>query len=223
MESTAAPRDGAFRVVVVDDQRSFAESMAVVVDSQPDMCCVAVARNHDEAVRAAREHEPDVILMDVGLPGVDGVETTAHVMREHPGTRVVVLTGRPDVTVLARAAAAGATAFLLKDSSVEEVLDAIRTSSSTRVQVDSNALTTILDQDDRQRPPGLDELTQRELEVLGELGRGHQPKQIARVLGIALPTCRGYIKTLFQKLGAHSALEAVVLAHRYGLLQPGDD
>lgn len=210
------------RVVVVDDQRSFAESMAVVVDSQPDMCCVAVARNHEEGVRAAREHEPDVILMDVGLPGVDGVETTAHVMREYPGTQVVVLTGRPDVTVLARAAAAGATAFLLKDSSVEEVLDAIRTTSSTRVQVDSDALTAILDQDDRQRPPGLEELTQRELEVLGELGRGHQPKQIARILGIAVPTCRGYIKTLFQKLGAHSALEAVVLAHRYGLLQPDD-
>jgi len=209
----------AVRVMVVDDQRSFVESLAVVVGAQPDMECVATARNSEEGLRAARELRPEVILMDVGLPDADGIETTATLVGEFPDLRVIILTGRPDATVLARAARAGANAFLLKDSSVEEILDAIRSSGGGRVQVDPAALVSILDSDAVSIPPGVAELTQRELEVLGELGRGHQPKQIARLLGIALPTCRGYIKSLFQKLGAHSALEAVLLAHRYGLLQ----
>lgn len=210
------------RVLVVDDQRSFVESMAVVIDAQPDMDCVAIARTSQDGVDGARRHHPDVVLMDVGLPGADGVETTAQIVRELPDTRVVILTGRPDATVLARAAAAGAHAFLLKDSSVDEVLDAIRSTSARRVQVDPAALASILEPGSRTVPAGVSDLTQRELEVLGQLGSGHQPKQIARQLGIALPTCRGYIKSLFQKLDAHSALEAVLLAHRYGLLDDTD-
>lgn len=206
------------RIVVVDDQRAFLESICIVIDAQDDMTCVATARTGVAGIDEVRKELPDVVLMDVGLPDLSGVECTATIIDEHTHTRVIILTGRPDATVLAEAAAAGARAFLLKDSSVTEILDAIRTTGDRRLEIDPEALASILDRRDHPAPPGVNELTRRELEVLAQLGRGHQPKQIARQLGIALPTCRGYIKSLFQKLGAHSALEAVVLAHRYGVI-----
>jgi SARP family transcriptional regulator, regulator of embCAB operon len=206
------------RVLIVEDQRAFNESMAVVIDSQDDLECVATARTGAEGLDQARRLLPDVVLMDVGLPDGDGVEVAARLLENAPDTRVIILTGRLDATVLARAAAAGASAFLLKNSSIDEILDAIRTNGGRRLHVDREALVSLLSTNPVAAPPGAAELTQRELEVLGQLGLGHQPKQIARQLGITLPTCRGYVKSLFQKIGAHSALEAVVLAHRYGII-----
>ncbi|MEZ5410053.1 MAG: LuxR C-terminal-related transcriptional regulator [Acidimicrobiales bacterium] len=110
----------------------------------------------------------------------------------------------------------------MKDASVDEILEAVRATSSRRIEVDPAAIQAVLLPGDA-RPAGLTELTQRELEVLAGLGEGRPPKQIARHLGITLPTCRGHIKSLFQKLGAHTGLEAVVVAHRYGILQLPDD
>jgi DNA-binding NarL/FixJ family response regulator len=210
------------RVLIVEDQRAFVESMALVIDAQRDLECVATARTGADGLEQARRHRPDVVLMDVGLPDRDGVDIARRLLRETPHTRVIILTGRPDATVLARAAAAGASAFLLKNSSIDEILDAIRATGTRRLQIDPDALVSILHSSPATAPPGVAELTQRELEVLGELGLGHQPKQIARHLGITLPTCRGYVKSLFQKIGAHSALEAVVLAHRYGIISLPD-
>ena len=216
------PPDTVTRVLIVEDQRAFVESMAVVIDAQSDLECIAAARTGADGLDQARRHRPDVVLMDVGLPDADGVDIATRLLEDAPETRVIILTGRPDATVLARAAAAGASAFLLKNSSIDEILDAIRTAGSRRLQVDPDALVSILHSSPATAPPGVAELTQRELEVLGELGLGHQPKQIARHLGITLPTCRGYVKSLFQKIGAHSALEAVVLAHRYGIISLPD-
>ncbi len=216
------PPDTVTRVLIVEDQRAFVESMAVVIDAQSDLECIAAARTGADGLDQARRHRPDVVLMDVGLPDADGVDIATRLLEDAPETRVIILTGRPDATVLARAAAAGASAFLLKNSSIDEILDAIRTAGSRRLQVDPDALVSILHSSPASAPPGVAELTQRELEVLGELGLGHQPKQIARHLGITLPTCRGYVKSLFQKIGAHSALEAVVLAHRYGIISLPD-
>ncbi len=221
-EAPDPPDFAVTRVLIVEDQRAFVESMALVIDAQRDLECVATARTGADGLDQARRHRPDVVLMDVGLPDGDGVDIATLLLGDVPGTRVIILTGRPDATVLARAAAAGASAFLLKNSSIDEILDAIRTTGSRRMQVDPDALASILHASPGSAPPGVAELTQRELEVLGELGLGHQPKQIARHLGITLPTCRGYVKSLFQKIGAHSALEAVVLAHRYGVISLPD-
>jgi DNA-binding NarL/FixJ family response regulator len=203
-------------VLLVDDQRAFVESIAIVIDAQPDLECVGVASCAGDAVAAAARLRPDVVVMDLMLPDFDGIEATSKIIQDNPQTKVLILTGRPDATALARAATAGATAFMMKSSSVEEILDAVRQRPTRRLQIDPDALSSLLD--DHSVPPGVAELTQRELEVLGQLAEGHQPKQIARHLGITLTTCRGYIKAIFQKLGAHSALEAVVLAHRCGVI-----
>lgn len=207
---------GVRRVLVVDDQRSFAQSLGVVIDAQDDLTCVGAASTGEEAVDMAKREQPTVILMDVDLPGIDGVEATRRVIAENPEIDVVILTGLPDATVLARAATAGAQAFLLKDSSVDEILGAVRSSHRHgQIDVGSDAIRQFIGADSS---PALEEITQRELEVLGMLAEGRQPKEIARSLGISLHTCRGYVKNLLTKLGAHSALEAVVIAHRQGLI-----
>ena len=218
--TTASSDQVPLTVLLVDDQRAFVESIAIVIDSQPDLDCVGVATTAADGVTAAARVRPDVVIMDLMLPDFDGVEATSRIVEGDEDTRVVILTGRPDATALARAAAAGATAFMMKSSSVEEILDAVRQPANRRLQIDPDALLPLLS--DHGAPPGVSELTQRELEVLGQLAEGHQPKQIARQFGITLPTCRGYIKAIFQKLGAHSALEAVILAHRYGVIDLGD-
>jgi DNA-binding NarL/FixJ family response regulator len=208
------------RVLLVDDQRAFVESIAIVIDAQPDLHCVGLAASGAEAVDAAARLQPDVVVMDLMLPDFDGIEATAKILHGCNEMKVVILTGRPDATALARSATAGASAFMMKSSSIEEILDAVRQPATRRLQIDPDALKPLLES--HSVPPGVSELTQRELEVLGELAEGHQPKQIARHFGITLPTCRGYIKAIFQKLGAHSALEAVILAHRYGVIDLDD-
>ena len=207
------------RVLIVEDQRSFAESLEVVVDSQYDMVCVGSVLTGEAAIERAEQDAPTVVLMDVDLPGIDGVETTARLVDQHPDVKVVMLTGIPDATVLARAASAGACAFLLKDSSVGEILDAIRSNNprTGRLDVDADAINQMLSADEGDGTQ-IDHITQRELEVLGLLAQGRQPKEIARTLGISLHTCRGHVKSLLTKLDAHSALEAVVVAHREGLI-----
>jgi len=212
--------DHSISVLLVDDQRAFVESIAIVIDAQPDLQCVGVTTTAASAVAEAARVRPDVVIMDVMLPDFDGIEATSRIIRNLPETRVVILTGRPDATALARAATAGACAFMMKSSSIEEILDAVRQPSSRRLQIDPDALSSLLT--GHAVPPGVSELTQRELEVLGQLAEGHQPKQIARHFGITLTTCRGYIKAIFQKLGAHSALEAVILAHRCGVIDLDD-
>ncbi len=204
------------RVLLVDDQRAFVESIAIVIDSQPDLQCVGIATSATDGVEEAARLRPDVVIMDLMLPDFDGIEATAKLTQNCPDCTVLILTGRPDATALARAAAAGASAFMMKSSSIEEILDAVRQPPTRRLQIDPDALKSLLH--GGSTPPGVSEMTQRELEVLAQLAEGHQPKQIARHLGITLTTCRGYIKAIFQKLGAHSALEAVILAHRFGVI-----
>lgn len=215
----ASSETDARRVLVVDDQRSFAQSLQVVVDAQDDMACVGTALTGEEAVERAAAERPSVVLMDVDLPGIDGVEATARLVQQDPEVNVVMLTGIPDATVLARAASAGACAFLLKDSSVTEILDAIRNSHhrAGHLDVDASAINQLLG--DGTEGSDVDHVTPRELEVLGLLAQGRQPKEIARSLGISVHTCRGYVKNLLAKLDAHSALEAVVIAHREGLIR----
>lgn len=212
VDSATAPRT----VLIVDDQRTFSDSIAVVIENEPDLRCVGTVSTGEAAVERCAAGLPDVILMDVDMPGMGGVEATRQIVDQNRDAHVVILTGVADATVLARAAGAGARAFLLKDAPVGDVLDAVRsTEPGRRMDVDPDAIERLLDAPDGRQSP----LTPRELEVLGLLATGQQPKQIARALGISLHTCRGYIKNILQALDAHSALEAVVDAHRRGLIR----
>lgn len=211
------------RALIVDDHRAFSEALATAVNVQEDIECVGVATTVAEALALAAERSPDVVLMDVRLPDADGIEGTLRLKAMRPEARVLVLTAHTDLTVMARAASAGAAGFLPKESPVAEILQAIRTANGGGMLVESSSLAMVLQRLGTEREAALRgsrySVTPRELHVLALMGEGLDPRAIARRLGLSIHTVRGHVKSILQKLGVHSQLEAVVLAFREGLLR----
>jgi DNA-binding NarL/FixJ family response regulator len=212
----------AARVLVVDDHNAVAQAIAMAIESQSDLISVGTAGTVEEALRLTAELEPDVILIDVQLPDGDGIEAVAELRRRQPGARVVVLTAHTAVGVLARAASAGVCGFLPKESGIHEVLRAIRVARDGGMIVNGATLTAVLDRiassNGQAAVTAAELFTPRELDVLRGLASGSDPQSIARRLGMSVNTSRGHVKSILGKLGAHSQLEAVVIALRRGLL-----
>jgi DNA-binding NarL/FixJ family response regulator len=212
------------RVLIVDDHLAFAEAVAIAIDLQGDLECVGATPNMEEALRLVRDRAPDVVLMDVYLPGIDGIEGTRRIKATNPATRVLIITGHTELDILTQAATAGASGFLPKESSLQEVVDAIRVPIDDKIVVDSSTLAALIERlRDTERASAKQardtaRLTRRELEVLVLMREGLDPQTIASRLGISVHTCRGHVKSVLLKLGAHSQLEAVVIAAREGLL-----
>jgi DNA-binding NarL/FixJ family response regulator len=208
----------ALRVLVVDDHRTFAELLAGALASS-GMDSVGTASTAAEAVAMARDLQPDIVVMDIEMPHQDGLAATRRVREVAPRTIVAVVTAHRDPEWVVRAAQAGASAFIPKDGSLAEMIEVLSRVQAGQMLV---APSTFAGGPTAARPPGSADrppsLTRREQEVLDCLGRGMQVKMIARVLGITLETCRGYVKSLHAKLGARSQLEAVVKAQQLGLL-----
>jgi DNA-binding NarL/FixJ family response regulator len=214
--------DSAARVLVVDDHLAVSQSLALAIDMQPDLTCIAAVSTVAEAERVAREQRPDILLTDVRLPDGDGIEASLRIRESLPSLRVLVLTAHIELTVMARAATSGVCGFLPKESSVAEILGAVRAARDGGMIVDRTTLSAVLTRIRRDRQEAVTRvdgsLTRREVDVLAALGQGQDPQTIARSLGISVNTCRGYVKNILAKLGAHSQLEAVVIALRRGLL-----
>jgi DNA-binding NarL/FixJ family response regulator len=232
-ERAASGRGNPRRILVVDDHRTFAELLTLGLESQPDLTCVGHAQNTEEAFRLVREVRPDLVIMDLQLGHEDGVAATRQLVHEHPGLAVVVLTAHADTRHLARAAAAGACAFVSKTGALEEILATVRAARPGQLLLDPDLLSALAAPGNRTEngtiAPGEDspapartapviEVTPRERQVLELLGQGLDARVIARTLGISLHTSRGHVKSLLAKLHAHSQLEAVVNATRAGLL-----
>lgn len=211
-------------MLVVEDQRALAEALDIAIDSQPDLDCLGAAGSVEEAVRLVEAEQPDVVLMDIHLPDIDGIEGTRRIKASRPETRVVILTGDATPAFLAAAAVAGAAGFLAKDSALADVLAAIRAPIGGKMLVESATLAALFDHLGTDAPPAatceanLAGLTRRELEVLALMGEALDPKGIAQRLIISEHTARGHVKNVLAKLGVHSQLEAVVQATRIGLL-----
>lgn len=210
------------RVLVVDDHRTFAELLSRALDAERDMECVGHAQNSAEALAAVARLKPDVVLMDVHLPDQDGISTSAQLVRDHPDLKILILTAHASLADVERAAAAGAAGFLAKDGSLTEVLNGLRTARRGSLILPEGLLSRLSAVVEEDRSMLQWNLTPRELEVLRLLGRGRDPRGIAKELGVTLHTCRGYVKGVLAKLGVHSQLEAVVLATRTGLIRLGD-
>lgn len=207
------------RVLVVDDHQTFAELLARALDAEPDLVCVGHARDSAEALALAEQLEPDVVLMDLRLPGRDGISATADLTAAFPDLKVLILTAHAGQPEIARAGLAGASGFLAKDGALAEVLAALRTARRGSLILPPSVIASFSTQaSPSDADPGL---TPRELEVLRLLGQGRDPRGIAKELGVSLYTCRGYIKNVLAKLEVHSQLEAVVVASRTGLIQVG--
>ena len=214
-----APRERT-RILVVDDHRTFAELAERAITSEFDLECVGTATSVAEALAKAYALEPDVVLMDVQLSDGNGIEATAELTTAFSELRVVVLSAHVTPAVVQSAADAGASAVLPKDGSLRDLLHAMRTASRGHMLVHPQAfaaMRVVPQQRGSFQPP----LTPRELEVLQQLGHGASVPTISRDLGISLATCRGHVKSVLTKLGAHSQLEAVVIAMQHRLITVG--
>jgi len=220
------------RVALVDDQQLVRAGFRMVIDSQPDLEVVLEAGDGEEAVRRLAVVQADVVLMDVRMPRMDGLEATAAITTRPgpagtPAPRVVVLTTFDLDEYVLSAIRAGASGFLLKDAPPEDLLAAIRTvhagdaviaPSSTRRLLEH--LVTALPPDAPEHP-GLAELTEREREVLVLMARGRSNTEIAADLVVAEATVKTHVGRVLAKLGARDRVQAVVTAYESGLVRPG--
>jgi DNA-binding NarL/FixJ family response regulator len=211
------------RVLVVDDHQTVADLLAVALRYETDIECVGRAATATEGIALVERDQPDVVLMDLSLPDMDGLQATAIITAAHPQMRVILLTAATDPRLVAQAAGAGACAFVPKSAGLEVLLDAIRGARHGAMVVDPAVLTALAELASRpaarrQQQRQVGALTGREQDVLGLLGTGLDVRRVAQRLGISQNTCRGHVKSVLAKLGCHSQLEAVVVATRLGLL-----
>ena len=230
MLSSAAVRAGAgaedapLRLLVVDDHKTFADMLSLALSAEPDLQCVGTANSAAQDVAMAAELRPDVVVMDIQMPGQDGLTATRRLREVVPELVIVVVTAHRDPQWVLRATQAGASAFVPKNGSLPEMLDVLRRARNGGMLVAASAFGSTAAQVTPAVAEGQYlELTQRERDVLHCLSRGMAVKAIARVLGISLHTCRGYVKALLSKLGVSSQLDAVVTAQRRGILGESED
>lgn len=202
------------RVLVVEDQQTLGELLAHVLDQEDDLSMCGLAATGAGALRIAVLDRPDLAVVDLGLPDMSGIRLCRLLMESCPGLRVVVLTADARPEPARAAAAAGAVAFLAKSTSLEGLLTAIRQPPGT-FTVDPALLAP------EAEPPVSGRLSPREQEILDLMGRGFDARSISRRLHLSLHTTRGYMKSLYRKLGVHSQLEAVAAAARQGVLDTG--
>jgi DNA-binding NarL/FixJ family response regulator len=210
------------RVVIADDQPLMRAGFKAVLEATGEIEVVAEAADGNAAVAAARRHRPDVVLMDIRMPELDGIEAT----RRLPGQRVLILTtfGLDDHIIAALRA--GASGFLLKDAPTEQVVDAVRAVAAGDAVLSPAVTRRLLDQVGRRLPAavsretGLEALTEREREVLRMLAAGLSNQEIAQALVVSEATVKSHVSSLLGKLGLRDRVQAVIFAYETGLIAP---
>ena len=210
------------RVLVVDDHRTFAELLTQAIDREPDLVSVGHATTGAGGVSMFALLRPDVVLMDLQLPDIDGFVATAQIVAMSPGVRVIMLSAHATATVVDKAVTSGACGFLPKDGHFADMLTTIRTARPGALAVDPALVTRLIDKPAAAPPTLARPLSQRELSVLIHMADGRDVTSIAQEMSISSHTCRGHVKSVLSKLGAHSQLEAVIIAVRIGLIQISD-
>jgi DNA-binding NarL/FixJ family response regulator len=215
------------RVLIVDDQALVRGGFGMILAAQPDMDVVGMAEDGAQAVALAAQLEPDVVLMDVRMPVMDGLEATRRILADPAvPTKVVMLTTFDLDEYVFAALVAGASGFLLKETRPEVLADAVRTVAGGEALLAPTVLRRLVDQHatastptDRER---LSVLTERELEVLRLIGRGSSNDEISRALWVAESTVKTHVTRIFSKLGLRDRVQAAVLAYETGLVKAGD-
>lgn len=229
--------DSRIRIVIADDQELVRAGFTMVINSQPDMQVVGQASNGDEAIRLAERLMPDIVLMDVRMPGMDGITATEHITRMDNGgrpIRVIILTTFDLDEYVMAAIHAGASGFLLKDTEPETLLRSIRTVYQGNAIIAPTAtkrlIEKMLEPHFHMTPaapapsadytdPELETLTDREREVLVEIAHGLSNQEIADKLFISLPTVKTHVAHILQKINARDRVQAVVFAYENHLVQ----
>ena len=211
-----------FDVVLVDDHKLVRDGVRTILERGGDFRVVGEAENGADAVHFCRKTPPDIVLMDIGLPGMNGIEATTELLRHCPNVKVIILSMYDDENSVVSAIRSGARAFVLKRASSTELLDALRTvargGSYLSSQVSDRLLSRIQrgDLETRDRSP-LESLSPRELQVLRLVAEGKTSKDIAALLDLGLQTVRSYRKTMMKKLGVNNVAGLTQLALAAGL------
>jgi two-component system, NarL family, response regulator LiaR len=207
------------RVLIADDHAVVREGLRTFLALQDDIEVVGDAADGEEAVRAARERAPDVVLMDLVMPRLDGVEAIRRIAAERPATRIIALTSFLDDDKVLPAVRAGAAGYLLKDVGPPDLVRAIRTVHGGQALLHPAVAARVIEElaDPAPPPPAAAALTPREREVLALLGRGLANKRIAQELGIAEKTVKIHVSRILHKLGVSDRTQAALHAVREGL------
>jgi len=213
--SERGERVNEIRILLADDHDVVRRGLTALLDGVDGFTVVGAAADGEEAVALAGEHAPDVILMDLSMPRVDGIEATRRLVADHPEARVVVLTSFSDRERILDALDAGAIGYLLKDAEPDELLRGIEAAARGESPLAPKAAKAVLTARAETKADG--ELTAREQEVLALLAEGLANKQIARRLGIAEKTVKAHLTSVFQSIGVTDRTQAALWARRRGI------
>jgi DNA-binding NarL/FixJ family response regulator len=210
------------RVLVVDDQEMMRAGFRTILEAQGDIAVVAEAGDGAAAIEAAQRTHPDVVLMDIRMPRMDGIEATRRLRDQ----RVVILTTFDHDEYIVEGLRAGASGFLLKDAPPEELIRAVRVVAAGDALLAPDVTRRLLDRvaarlpSVRGRPPEIDELTERERDVLQLVARGCSNSEIAQRLQVSETTVKTHVSHVLEKLGLRDRVQAVVLAYETGMVEP---
>jgi DNA-binding NarL/FixJ family response regulator len=211
---------GAIRVVLADDHAVVRKGIREFLEQDGDIKVVAEASDGAQAVALVEEHRPDVVVLDIQMPGVSGIEATRRIKLEHPEVRVLILTAYDDDPYIFALLQAGATGYMLKTADSDQLVQAVRAVHRGEPALDAAVTQKVMRQLVSSRPPGaegtVEALTDREIEVLRLAARGLTNKAIGQALGISDRTVQGHLANVYGKLSVGSRTEAVTEALRQG-------
>jgi len=201
------------RILTVDDHPILRKGLAALVNAEPDLKLVAEASNGKEAIEGFRCHQPDITLMDLQMPGLDGIQAIEAICSEFPAARIIVLTTYTGDTQVVRALKAGARAFVLKGHVLDELLDTIRAVHAGKKRIPPDVAAELADHATD------DALTEREIDVLKLIAAGNGNKQIADELSISEATVKSRVTNILSKLGANDRAHAVTIGLKRGIIE----
>jgi DNA-binding NarL/FixJ family response regulator len=214
------------RVVLADDQALVRRGFRLILEAEPDIEVVAEAEDGQQAIDAVRRHRPAVVLMDIQMPGLDGLEATRRILADADShTRVLILTTFEHDDYVFQALQLGASGFLLKTAPPEDLITAVRVVARGEALLSPSVTRRVIQEVTRHhrrvpRPPDLDRLTQRELEVLRLVAEGLTNAEIAAQLYVSEATVKTHTSNVLSKLGLRDRVQAVIFAYRHGLVDP---
>lgn len=209
--------EGAIRVVIIDDHKMLLEGTARLLDQEEDLEVVGTASSFIKGRELVAECAPDVAIIDYHLPDGDGAALTREIVSLSPATKVLILTGEPDESLLVTALEAGCSGFLTKDKAVEELAGAVRLAAIGEAYIPTHLVSVLLPRFRGERKGLGSDLTQREWEILRLMKSGASAPKIAATVFLSVNTVRNHTQNILTKLGAHSKLEAIAIATREGL------
>ena len=224
------PSKDGIRVVVIDDQSVVRVGLRMIVDAEPDLRVVAEGGDGFDAIELAQEHRPDVVLMDIRMPRLDGVGATRRIVDDGTAGAVVIITTFDDEEYLLESVRAGASGFLLKDAGPDLISAAIRTAHRGDALIDPLMTRALLQHrlegtrvpvEDGDRKDVLRQLTDRERDVLSAVARGLSNAAVADEMFVSEATVKTHIRSILTKTGARSRVEAAVFAYESGFVVPG--